>query len=125
MPMLPWIAFLGMLLALPGVASARWKGPSDPALHAWFDKLASGKGLCCSFADGLALDDPDVDFATVAGADGTTEIRYRVRIGAEWVVVPPAAIVTEPNKFGRPVVWPFQGADGTTQIRCFLPGSGA
>ncbi len=29
------------------------------ALHSWFDKLGSQKGLCCSFADGRTVADPD------------------------------------------------------------------
>lgn len=90
-------------------------GAADPLMHAWFDHLASGKGLCCSFADGRTVDDPDVD------ADGN---HYRVRIDGQWIVVPDDAVITEPNKYGQAVVWPYQDADGKTQIRCFLPGAG-
>jgi hypothetical protein len=50
---------------------------------------------------------------------------YRVRLHGEWIVVPDNAVVTEPNKFGPAVVWPYMGTDGQTQIRCFLPGAGA
>jgi hypothetical protein len=85
-------------------------------LKAWFDKLASGKGLCCSFADGVSVQDVDWD---------TQGNSYRVRINGQWVVVPDAAVVTEPNKFGPAVVWPYQDFQGATQIRCFLPGTGA
>ena len=88
----------------------------DPVLHAWFDRLASGKGLCCSFADGFAIE--DVDWDTQGG-------KYRVRLDGEWTVVPDSAVVTEPNKYGRAVVWPYMDADGATRIRCFLPGAGA
>ena len=42
----------------------------------------------------------------------------------EWIVVPNNAVVSEPNKFGPAVVWPYMGTDGQTQIRCFLPGTG-
>jgi len=104
---------------LPTTLSAHDDGhfaASDPALHAWFDKLASGKGLCCSFADGVSV--TDVDWDTQKGS-------YRVRINGQWLVVPDAAIVTEPNKFGPAVVWPYQDYNGATQIRCFLPGTGA
>ena len=87
----------------------------DPVLHAWFDRLASGKGLCCSFADGFAIEDVDWD---------TQDGKYRVRLDGEWTVVPDSAVVTEPNKYGRAVVWPYMDADGATQIRCFLPGAG-
>ncbi len=88
----------------------------NPALHAWFDHLASSKGLCCSFADGFSIEDVDWD------TDGTG---YRVRVDGKWIDVPDAAVVTEPNRFGPAVVWPYQDADGNTQIRCFLPGAGA
>lgn len=86
-------------------------------LHAWFDRLASGKGLCCSFADGVSIQDVDWDT--------TTDGHYRVRLNNQWIVVPPAAVVTEANRFGPAVVWPYQDANGATQIRCFLPAAGA
>jgi hypothetical protein len=89
---------------------------ANSALKPWFDKLASGKGLCCSFADGVKIEDVDWD---------THDGRYRVRLDGRWIVVPDAALVTEPNKFGPAVVWPYQDATGATQIRCFIPGSGA
>ena len=92
----------------------------DPALHAWFDRLASGKGLCCSFADGLSIE--DVDWDTTGG---DPDFPYRVRLYGQWVKVPKAAVVTEPNKYGAAVVWPYKDSDGTTQIRCFMPGAGA
>lgn len=79
-------------------------------LHDWFNKLASGKGLCCSFADGVAIEDPDID---VKGG------HYRVRLNGEWFDVPDDAVITEPNLIGRAFVWPYQGG-----IRCFLPGAG-
>ncbi len=97
----------------------------DPALHAWFDGLASGKGLCCSFADGVSIENVDWDTATVADASGQSHVVYRVRLAGQWIDVPPEAVVTEPNKFGPAVVWPYQDAEGVTQIRCFLPGAGA
>src|ERR1700733_9815922 len=89
---------------------------ANAPLKAWFDQLASGKGLCCSFADGVSVQNVDWD---------TQNGRYRVRIQGQWVVVPDTAVVTEPNRFGPAVVWPYQDADGATQIRCFLPGAGA
>jgi hypothetical protein len=89
---------------------------ANSPLKSWFDRLASGKGLCCSFADGLRVDDVDWD---------TEEGHYRVRLYGEWIVVPDNAVVSEPNKFGPAVVWPYMGTDGQTQIRCFLAGAGA
>jgi hypothetical protein len=85
-----------------------------PEIKAWFNQLASGKGLCCSFADGVSI--PDVDW-------DTQDSRYRVRLHGEWILVPEAALVSQPNKFGPAVVWPYMDSDGATQIRCFLPGT--
>jgi len=90
---------------------------ANSPLKTWFDQLASGKGLCCSFADGVSVQDVDWDT--------TNDGRYRVRLNGQWVVVPDAAVVTEPNRFGPAVVWPYQDMNGVTQIRCFIPGAGA
>ena len=35
------------------------------------------------------------------------------------------AFVTEPNRYGPAVVWPYMDSNGTIYIRCFLPGAGA
>ena len=43
----------------------------DSPLHDWFEHLASGKGLCCSFADGYMVE--DADWETKGG-------HYRVRV---------------------------------------------
>jgi hypothetical protein len=97
---------------------------ANSPLKSWFDQLASKKGLCCSFADGFSLADVDwdVDCATAAGIE---QCRYRVRIDGEWMDVPDEAVITEPNRYGTAVVWPYKDASGTTQIRCFMPGAGA
>jgi hypothetical protein len=105
------------ILLFPSSSSARDDGRyANSPLKGWFDQLASGKGLCCSFADGFSVQDVDWD---------TQEGRYRVRLHGEWILVPENAVVTEPNKFGPAVVWPYMDSEGTTQIRCFLPGAGA
>jgi hypothetical protein len=36
--------------------------------------------------------------------------------------VPDDAVITEPNRYGRTMVWPIKGALGIS-IRCFMPGS--
>jgi hypothetical protein len=124
-------AFAVCLLALPiGHASARDDGRyANSPLKEWFDSLASGKGLCCSFADGQRVEDVDWDTSAEceeSGGDvGICGQHYRVRLHGEWIVVPDTALVKEPNKFGPAVVWPYMDADGATQIRCFLPGAGA
>ena len=40
----------------------------DPAIHDWFDQLASGKGKCCSFADGFSIQDVDWDTGALTAA---------------------------------------------------------
>ena len=112
---LAFVALCSIVLA-PASLSARDDGRfANSPLKSWFDRLASGKGLCCSFADGFRVDNVDWD---------TQDGHYRVRLNGEWIVVPDSAVVSEPNKFGPAVVWPYMGTDGQTQIRCFLPGTG-
>lgn len=97
----------------------------DPALKAWFNKLASDNGLCCSFADGVAIE--DVDWDTLGSRDNGGS-GYRVRLNGVWIEVPMKAVVISedrPKNFADAVVWPFQAMNGTTQIRCFIPGTGA
>lgn len=86
---------------------------ANSPLKPWFDHLASGKGLCCSFADGEAV--ADVDWETKDG-------HYRVRLEDRWIEVPDEAVITEPNRAGRTMVWPMH-YDGELSIRCFMPGS--
>jgi hypothetical protein len=63
--------------------------------------------------------------ATVLLRSGTQQDgHYRVRIHGQWFVVPDNAVVTEPNRFGPAVVWPYDDRYGNTQIRCFIPGAG-
>jgi len=85
----------------------------DSSLKEWFDQLASGRGRCCSVADGETVADSDWD-----SRDG----HYRVRLKGNWVDVPDDAVVTEPNRTGRTMVWPLNSLDGLG-IRCFMPAS--
>jgi hypothetical protein len=95
------------------VAPALAHDPSHPELNGWFDKLASGRGLCCSLTDGVTVADPDWE-----SRDG----RYRVRLYGEWIDVPDDAVITEPNRAGRTMVWPML-FNGEISVRCFMPGS--
>jgi hypothetical protein len=113
------LCVVGLTLVRAGDPTGYWKreaeaGRAPPA--AWWNNLASGKGLCCSFADGFKVENVDWD---------TQDGRYRVRLHGEWIVVPDTALVTEPNRYGPAVVWPYTDSDGATQIRCFMPGAGA
>src|ERR1700757_263711 len=91
---------------------------ANSPLKQWFDSLRSGKGPCCSDADGTALSDVDWE-----AKDG----HYRVRIEGQWWDVPDEAVITEPNRAGRTMVWPVYyrtiGAPLRVDIRCFMPGS--
>ncbi|MGB6538795.1 MAG: hypothetical protein WBF58_22875 [Xanthobacteraceae bacterium] len=97
---------------------------ADSPLKAWFDQLASGKGLCCSFADGISVADPDWGTERVSAA-GRAEIVFWVVVDGKKLMVPTEAVVTAPNRFGPAVVWPYQDVNGVTQVRCFMPGPGA
>ena len=131
----PPASYFGMGLVIIGVAmavvlmlaiSARAVHARDldgryagSPLKAWFDSLHSGKGPCCSDADGTALSDVDWE-----SKDG----HYRVRIEGVWWDVPNEAVITEPNRAGRTMVWPsyYRAVDTSLQrvdIRCFMPGS--
>jgi hypothetical protein len=105
----------GVVVALfVGAVQARDDGRyMQSPLKPWFDGLKSGKGPCCSVADGLAVSDPDWE-----SKDG----HFRVRVENEWIDVPDDAVITEPNLAGRTMVWPVKGSLGTS-IRCFMPGS--
>jgi hypothetical protein len=125
------LALFGLLLLMHSCSTsaiARDRGQfasSTPEMKAWFDGLRSGKGPCCSDADGSAISDSDWE---------SKNGHYRVRIprlgyvieGKEqelvWVDVPDDAVITEPNRVGRTMVWPIYGYMGVS-IRCFMPGS--
>jgi hypothetical protein len=107
-------ALLIALTAPPAPARDRGQfAGTSPEMKAWFDGLRSGKGPCCSDADGSAVS--DVDWETRNG-------HYRVRIDGAWIDVPDEAVITEPNRVGRTMVWPLRGYLGVS-IRCFMPGS--
>ncbi|OAF02883.1 hypothetical protein AYJ54_25065 [Bradyrhizobium centrolobii] len=86
---------------------------TDSPLKSWFDSLRSHLGPCCSDADGVAVADPDWE---------SHHGHYRVRLEGQWVEVPDEAVITEPNRAGRTMVWPVKTAFGIS-IRCFMPGS--
>jgi hypothetical protein len=89
---------------------------ANSPLKPWFDSLHSGKGPCCSDADGTALSDVDWEVK-----DG----HYRVRIEGQWTDVPDEALLKGPNRAGRTMVWPqyYRSEKGLrVEIVCFLPG---
>jgi hypothetical protein len=109
---------IGVAMLLLGLAAQLGHARDDgryagSPLKPWFDSLKSGKGPCCSDADGSAVSDVDWE-----SKDG----HYRVRLDGEWIDVPEDAVITEPNRVGRTMVWPLRGYLGVS-IRCFMPGS--
>ena len=88
--------------------------PARPDLDQWFMGLHNKQGgLCCSGHDGTVLSDIDWD---------TKDGHYRVRLGGRWIDVPPDAVVTEPNRDGPAMVWPYYINGEFIGIRCFMPG---
>src|SRR6266478_5158095 len=104
------------LLFLWSVAFAHDKHRADtqtPQLKEWFGTLKSGKGPCCSDADGSVL--KDNDWESRGG-------HYRVYINGKWMDVPDDAVLKQPNMYGRTMVWTGLFINGKVQIRCFIPG---
>ena len=107
------LILLLLLLCSPALARDDGRYANSP-LRGWFDSLRNkDKAYCCSDADGRETD---------------YEIRglsYWVPINGEWTEVPDYAVITEPNKFGRAMVWLATAAqDQPPKIRCFIPSSG-
>jgi len=90
----------------------------NPDVKAWIKGLSSEltpESTCCDIADGHP---PEAVWMMAKD-------KYRVQIGENWYDVPPEAVITEPNKLGRAIVWySFEsGPRGhDVRIRCFLPG---
>jgi hypothetical protein len=108
-----------LLILIVSPARARDDGRyANSPLKQWFDSLKSGKGTCCSDADGSAV--TDADWESKGG-------KYRVRLEGQWWDVPDDAVITEPNRAGRTMVWPIYyrslGSKVRVDIRCFMPGS--
>ena len=63
--------------------------------------------------------------------DGHYRVRLPKNLGSTellWIDVPDNAVITEPNRTGRTMVWPdYTGYSyeptGVALIRCFMPGS--
>jgi hypothetical protein len=52
------------------------------------------------------------------GKDG----HYRVRLDTNWYDVPDDAVIGEPNRAGKTMVWPYYSNGKLLYIRCFMPG---
>src|SRR5215469_5645822 len=66
---------------------------ADDPLQPWFQSLQNKNGLyCCARADGHPLNEGEWDIK---------DNHYRVFVEGRWVVVPDAAVLSGPNKFGK------------------------
>jgi hypothetical protein len=112
-----WKVALPILVCIAPVMAHDDGRYAGAPLHEWFEGLASGYGRCCSDADGTAVVDADWE-----SQDG----HYRVRIDGDWYDVPDKAVIKDPNRDGRTIVWPTVVGDefnAGIAIRCFIPGS--
>lgn len=125
--LLAGLVALVMLALLFWAVRASAHDHEHPELNGWFTGLRSGKGICCDGSEAIHV--ADVDWESVNDPK-RPDVHYRVRLDVsqvvgkvdlEWVDVPDEAVITEPNRDGRTLVWPVsRGKD--TWIRCFLPG---
>ena|SRR5215469_8520324 len=116
-----WLWTLGMLITLTlggGLAGAHDDGRyANSPLKPWFESLHSKSGPCCADADGMTLKDVDWD---------TKDGHYRVFVENKWWDVPDEAVIKEPNRVGRTIVWPiyvWKEDKLQLKIRCFMPGT--
>lgn len=112
--MIKRLSLISLLLVSPALARDPDGRYANSPLKEWFNTLQSGKGLCCSVADGRTVEDPDW-----GDADG----HYWVVVDGKKFTVPDEALVRVPNKAGRAIVWPSWDTDGNQYIRCFIPGA--
>ena len=125
---------LGCALAIYFLAQPAFAHMKDrPDLDGWFMQLKSrSHGLCCDYSEATAI--ADVDWRTtdtdkcIKFEDGDKG-QYCVRLDDKWFLVPDAALVDDPNKFGQSMVWPVWYGDAEDPhrrlfIRCFMPGAG-
>jgi len=116
-----WSWFLGFIIVVilaEGLFGcyqmARAHSDACPGHNQWFEKLKSKGGqLCCSVNDGVVV--ADADWTVKDG-------HYSVLVNGEWIPVPDAAVLDEPNLCGPTLVWPVKNMWGTV-IRCFIPGT--
>lgn len=93
------IALLFMLVTYSGYPTA---------LSSWFESLHSlGGGYCCAKADGR-----ETEYDQLGN-------HYRVPLGGKMVEVPDDRVLSQPNLYGRALVW----LTPTGKIRCFIPGA--
>lgn len=106
------VVAIALLLATPALAHMQDRSDLDD----WFGSLQSQYGTCCG--------GPKIDATTLDGPHWESEGgKYRVFVEQQWVQVPDGAVLKQPNKDGRTLVWFTKGYGGIITVRCFMPGS--
>jgi hypothetical protein len=106
------VVFVALMFA---VVAAFAHDHNRPGLDDWYGGLQSQYGTCCG--------GPAIDATTLDGTDwDTKDGHYRVRLEGEWVIVPDGAVLNQPNKDGRTLIWATKGYGGIWTVRCFMPG---
>jgi hypothetical protein len=109
------LALVIVLLLILRLSTVHAHDHNRSDLDGWYSQLRSGLGPCCG--------GPQIDATTVDDIDWKIiGERYAVRLEGEWQDVPPLAVVKEPNRAGRALVWTYRD-NGDLRVRCFMPGS--
>jgi hypothetical protein len=107
-----------MIIMLPPRAHAH--DHDRPDLTEWYQTL-KGKGLCCDGSQTEVRHLSEVQWRTSDGHYQVYINQFMDNSGEfMWVDVPDDAVIKEPNKDGRPTVWPIWGIK--PNVRCFMPG---
>lgn len=104
------------------ISPAEAHDASHPELDGWYEKLQSGKGPCCDGSDSAHVEPSDWE------TQNKPRSHYKVRFDGVWADVPDEAVVTEPNRDGRTLVWYYNTWNGHSGIpgkliKCFMPGT--
>lgn len=104
-----------LLLALmPTPTLARWTGPTDPTLSAWYSAQHNAKGqYCCDRADGH-------DFYGAYAIDTNGDVEFDAN-GIHHHL-PAYMVLNAPNPTGHAVWW-YADADSGHVDYCFAPGA--
>lgn len=109
------LACVALLIAAVTVAPVHGHDHARADLDSWFGGLRSGLGPCCG--------GPKVDATVLEDADWQSlGDHFSVRIDGQWIAVDDAAVLKEPNRAGRTMVW-LGFRDGKPFVRCFMPGA--
>lgn len=109
------LACIALLIAALTTKPVRGHDHNNPDLDSWFGELRSGLGPCCG---GPKVDATTLDDTQWESRDG----RYRVRVDGDWIDVDDEAVLKQPNRAGRTMVW-LGFRDGKPFVRCFMPGA--